>query len=146
MPFQHNFCPFLKIQGNMNEIFAEQCTEPKHIPNWKSWSYYLSVWIQHTGPEEKKCSIFAFQSGCIKLQETQLIKPRHTNHFQIISQNHFSIYIQEPLWFPPTFTRGRVWLGKSPLTWHSNTCRHFPIQVAPRVMYLGCGLFQLIET
>lgn len=32
-------------------------------------------------------------SGCIKLQETQLIKPRHTNHFQIKSETHFSIHL-----------------------------------------------------
>lgn len=93
MPFQQPLCLPSKIKGNMSNIFAEHCIEPQNIPHWKSCSYYLGVWIQHTVPEEKKYSLFAFRRGCTKLQETELIKPRHTNRFQIVSQTHFFIHL-----------------------------------------------------
>lgn len=68
----------------MSEIFAGNL----HI-------YYPGVWIQRAVSETKKDMVFAFQSGCIKPQDTELTQPRHTNHFQVDSQSYLSVYFQE---------------------------------------------------
>lgn len=141
MLFQHPLClpPFPLLQkkkGNESETVGGNLN-----------SYYVGVWVQRTVPGAKKYAIFAFQSGCIKPQETEnWYNPDTQITFKLtVNPISLSIYIQKPKWFSSALARDTVWLGKSAPTQQNNVQAYFFQSKSLWKLHVLHSLFQATE-